>query len=287
MTVKMQNTYWVSVPPRSSGAELHAAIADLGAHQPEVRLMAASMSFATPGEICGLRALVDYAADRADTVIFDCPASAHVPGYLARMNFYTALPPNVVLSREAPPLRRRDRRTKLIELVRIRTPEDVERLMERVHQVADAHLGTGLAAVACATALGEVTANVLDHAGTPDGALVAAQRYKTTGLELAVIDLGAGIPTTLARNPAHRGLPDIDALQRSLKDGVSGIEEPGRGSGLADLVKAVGRAGTASLRLGSGRGQLTMGWINGHQRRNRMVPGVAVPGTWITLTLET
>src|SRR6266508_314722 len=40
------------------------SIADLGAHQPEVRLMAASMSFATPGEICGLRALVDYAAEK-------------------------------------------------------------------------------------------------------------------------------------------------------------------------------------------------------------------------------
>ncbi len=286
MTVKMQNTYRVSVPPRSSGAELHAAITDLAQHQPEVRLMAASMSFATPGEICGLRALVDYAATRADSVVFDCPASGDVHGYLARMNFYAELPHNVVLSREAPPVHRRDRRTKLIELIRIQTPDDIERLMERVHQVADAHLGTGLAAVACATALGEVTANVLDHAGTPEGALVAAQRYKTTGLELAVVDLGAGIPTTLARNPAHRGLADIDALQRSLKDGVSGIEESGRGSGLADLVKAVGRAGTASLRLGSGHGQLSVGWNNGLQRRNRMVPGITVPGTWITLTLE-
>ena len=177
-------------------------------------------------------------------MVFDCPASTEVHRYLARMNFYADLPPHVVLSREVPPLRRRDRRTKLFELVRIRTPVDVEQLMERVHQVADAHLGTGLAAAACATALGEVTANVLDHAGTPEGALVAAQRYKTTGLELAVVDLGAGIPTTLARNAAHRGLSDIDALQRSLKDGVSGIDEPGRGSGLADLVKAVGRAGT-------------------------------------------
>jgi hypothetical protein len=286
MTVKMQNTYFVSVPPRSSGAELHAAIAALADHQPEVRLMASSMSFATPGEICGLRALVDHAAARADTVIFDCPASADVHGYLARMNFYAGLRENVVLSRAAPPLRRRDRRTKLIELVRIRTADDVMRLMHRVHEVADAHLGTGLAAKACAIALGEVTANVLDHAGTPDGALVAAQRYKSTGLELAIVDLGVGIPTTLARNPAHRGLPDIDALERSLRDGVSGIEEPGRGAGLADLVKAVGRAGTASFRLGSGRGQLSVGWTNNRQRRNRIVPGVAIPGTWITLTLE-
>jgi anti-sigma regulatory factor (Ser/Thr protein kinase) len=286
MTVKLQKTYWVSVPPRSSGAELHAAIADLSARVPEVRLMAASMNFATPGEICGLRALLDYAAKRADRVMFDCPADTNVHAYLARMDFYVHLPTNVVLSQPAPTIRRRDRRSKLIELVRIRNSDDVEALMDRVHRVAGSHLGTGPAAAACAVAVGEAAANVLDHAGTPEGALVAAQRYKSTGLELAVVDLGDGIPTTLARNPAHRGLQDLDAVECSLKDGVSGIDEPGRGAGLADIVKAVGRAGAASLRLGSGRAQLSVGWTNGRQRRNRIVPGCQVPGTWIALTLE-
>lgn len=248
--------------------------------------MAASMSFATPGEICGLRALVDYAAERADQVTFECPSAADIHAYLARMDFYAQLPANVVLSRPAPTIRRRDRRTKLIELVRIRTSDDVEALMARVHRVAKSHLGTGLAAAACAVAVGEAAANVLDHAGTPEGALVAAQRYESTGLELAVVDLGDGIPTTLARNPAHRGLPDVDAVERSLNEGVSGIDEPGRGAGLADVVRAVGRAGSAALRIGSGRAQLSVGWTNGRQRRSRIVPGCSVPGTWIALTLE-
>jgi hypothetical protein len=287
MTVKTQKTYMVSVPPRSSGAELHFAISDMADDPSEVRLMAGSTSFATPGEICGLRALVDYAAERAESVFFDCPRGDGVHNYLARMDFYAGLPSNVVISREAPRLRRRDRRNSLIELIRIRTPEEVQRLMGRVHRVAKAHLGSGAAAVACATALGEATANVLDHAGIPQGALVAAQRYEATGgLELAVVDLGTGIPTTLAHNPAHQGLTDIQALERSLEDGVSGIDEPGRGAGLFELVKAVGRAGTASLRLGSGRGQLSVGWMNGERRTNRNVPSVAVPGTWIALTLE-
>lgn len=248
--------------------------------------MAGSMTFATPGEICGLRALLDHAAQRADQVTFDCPGDADVHVYLARMDFYANLPTNVVLSRPAPSIRRRDRRSKLIELVRIRTPENVEALMGRVHRVAESHLGTGPAATACAVAVGEAVANVLDHAGTPEGALVAAQRYESTGLELAVVDLGDGIPTTLARSPAHRGLEDLEAIERSLKDGVSRIDDPGRGAGLADVVRAVGKAGTASLRIGSGRAQLSVGWTTGRQRRNRIVPGSAVPGTWIALTLE-
>lgn len=97
MTVQPENAYWVSVPPRSSGTEIHAAIADLRDHRREVRLMAGSLRFATPREICGLRALVDHAAERADRVVFDCPIDADVHGYLARMNFYGQLPANVAL----------------------------------------------------------------------------------------------------------------------------------------------------------------------------------------------
>jgi anti-sigma regulatory factor (Ser/Thr protein kinase) len=288
MTVKVQNTYYVSVPPRSAGTAIHAAIADLDSHRRQVNLMAASMSFATPAEICGLRALVEYAAERADTVFFDCPSADDVHRYLARVDFYEKLPGNVALSRPVPGLRRKDRRSQLIELVRVRSAGDVEHLMERVHRVAGAHLGTGPAAIACATAIGEATSNVLDHAESRNGAFVAAQRYTaTTGLEVAIVDLGVGIPVTLARNPAHRGLSDLTAVQRSLQNGVSRITDPGRGTGLAELVKAVGRAGTASLRIGSRRAQLTIGWRGGCERQQATAPACPVPGTWIAVTLET
>jgi hypothetical protein len=107
----VQKTYWVSVPPRPSGAEFHAATADLSNHRAEVRLMAASMSFGTRAEVCGLPALLDHAAHRADSVIFDCPGDVDVHAYVARMDFYANLPTNVVLSRPAPTIRRRDRRS--------------------------------------------------------------------------------------------------------------------------------------------------------------------------------
>jgi hypothetical protein len=73
--------------------------------------MAASMSFGTRAEVCGLPALLDHAAHRADSVIFDCPGDVDVHAYVARMDFYANLPTNVVLSRPAPTIRRRDRRS--------------------------------------------------------------------------------------------------------------------------------------------------------------------------------
>lgn len=286
MSVKSQNTYMVSVPPRSSGSHIHAAIAALAEPQEEVRLMAGSLTFVTPREICGLRALIDHAAANADRVEFDCPIKSDVHCYLERVDFYKDLPENVELSRDRPRLGRWDRREQLIELVRIRSTEEVEQLMDRAWQVAKGQVGPGRVAKAFATAIGAATENVVDHARSPIGALVAAQRYTRTGLELAVVDLGEGIPTTLGRNPAHRGLGDLEAVERSLEDGVSSVGDAERGIGLWDLVGAVGRGENATLGIGSGRADLTLSWQRGRPTRNRATPACAIPGTWIWVRLE-
>jgi hypothetical protein len=286
MKVKAQNTFRVSVPPRSSGAEIHFAIQALQDFQEEVHLHAGSAQFVTPREICGLRALIDHAADLADCVRFDCPVSDDVHRYLTRVDFYVDLPSNVILSRPVPSLRRRDRRERLIEVVRIRTPDDVEILIRRVWDVAKAHFGGGSVAVACATAIAAATENVIDHARSPIGALVCAQRYQQTGLELAVVDLGRGIPTTLRQNPTHRHLTDLEAIERAIEDGVSSVQVQGRGAGLAELVHGVGRTGRSALRLSSGRAELTLGWENGWRSRNRAVPAHAIVGTWLAVRLE-
>jgi hypothetical protein len=301
MTVKTQKAYMVSVPPRSSAAEIHTAISAVNGDQSEIHLMAGSLDFATPKEVCGLRALIDHAATRADRVVFDCPSRRDVHAYLARANFYADLPPNVQLSRPPPVLRRRNRRLTLLELIRVVSTEDVEGLMDLVYEVAKGQFGIGPVATACTTAIGAAIENVVEHADSPIGALVSAQRYRRfrrrrannstlqvpkTGLELAVVDLGQGIPTTLSRHPNHRGLSDLEALERSLEDGVSSTSDPGRGAGLAELVGAVGRTGHSTLELGSGRASLTLEWANGNHYRQRAVPGYTIRGTWISLRLE-
>lgn len=287
MAVKTPKAYTVSVPPRSGGAEFHAAIAALEERHDEVWLMAGSMDWVTPSEICGLRAVVEYAAMQSAAVHLDCPTNGDVHSYLERADFYDDLPGNVQLSRPRPSVRRKSHQEKLIELTRIRTRDDVEQLMDRVSKVAQKQISSRSLAKALTTAIGEATENVLDHAESPIGALVAAQRYRSTGLELAVIDLGNGIPTTLARNPRYAQLSHLQALDRALKDGVSSTCEAGRGAGLWELARTIQRAGDSTLRLGSGLGELALSWRAGRCRRSAVIPQHAISGTWISTRIAT
>jgi anti-sigma regulatory factor (Ser/Thr protein kinase) len=287
MSVKTQNTYPVSVPPRSDGARLHAAINKLEeGGEDEVHLMAGSLQFATPQEVCGLRALVDHAAENAALVHFDCPSKPDVHSYLERVDFYKDLPGNVTLSRSRRPSRRRDRQEQLIELVRIRSSQDVELLMNRVSMIAASQVGPGNVATAFATAIGAAAENVIHHANSPNGALIAAQRYERTGLELAIVDLGDGIPETLGRNPDHSGLSDLEAVERSLEDGVSSSGEEGRGAGLWEFVDRVGRGGSSTLGISSGYADLRISRQGGRHTRNATTPEHPVPGTWIWVRLQ-
>jgi hypothetical protein len=286
MTVKTQNTLVVSVPPRSSGADIHAAINRLDGGDEEVRLMAGSLSFVTPREVCGLRALIDHAAVNAGRVELDCPTSGQVHRYLERVNFYDDLPANVELSRPRPRIRRIAREGNLIELVRIEGCDDVEKLMDRVSKVAAGQLKSRHLAMAFATAIGAATENVVEHAQSPIGALVAAQRYERTGLELAVVDLGAGIPATLARNAEHRGLDDLSAVERALKEGVSSVEGEDRGTGLWELSETVRKGGNSTLGIASGAAELSISWEGSNAARNASTPVHPIRGTWIWVRLE-
>jgi len=286
MTVKVMNTCSLSVPPSVAHSELHRAIVALDSQCDRFEVLAGSLRFVTPLELCGLRALIDHAAQLADRVHFDDPLIPDVHNYLARMDFYSDLPPNVELSRKPPTIRRNDRRDNLIELCRIMSIEDVEALPERVWRIAHPHFGTGPTAKACGTAIAAATENVLDHARSPIGALVAAQRYDRAGLELAVVDLGLGIPTTLRANAEFGRLTDLDAVEQAVRDGVTSTGEKGRGAGLAELISTAQRAGNSTLVIQSGYAHLTVSSRGGLANIHRTCPGTPVPGTWISLRLQ-
>lgn len=285
MTVKTQNPYYVSVPPRAAGMDIPLWINAIDGPRGEVHLMAGSLAFTTPMELCGLRALVDHAARHANTVNFACPTSRDVHRYLARMNFYADLSENVILSEPIPQLRRQNRKTRLVELSRIRCGDDVQDFIGRVWEITKGQLGAGPMAKACATALGAATENVLDHASSPIGALVAAQRYRD-GLELAVVDIGLGIPTTLRRRSEYSALSDLEAVQLALEDNVTSTGEPGRGAGLPELIDAVGHAGNSTLVIRSGRAHLTASVRTAKRETQLLTPSSPVPGTWISVRLQ-
>jgi hypothetical protein len=286
VTVKTQKTPCFSIPPSRSAGDIRAAIAALERPHDEVHILAGSAEFLTPRETCGLRALLDHAASLAGAVVFQCPVNLNVHGYLGRVDFYEGLHENVRLTRRPPQQRRKDRRDQLIEVVRVRNADDVEVLMDRVWDVAMAHCGSGCPAKAFATAIAAATENVIDHAQSPVGAFVAAQRYANRGLELAVVDLGRGIPATLRENRVYGGLTDLRAVERALEDGVSSVPDEGRGAGLAELVHGVARTGNATLQVSSGQAELTLGWTAWQQRPNRAALHPPAPGTWISVRLD-
>jgi hypothetical protein len=287
MKTQIANSHLISVPPRPGASALHAALVDLdGCHDEEIQVIARGLTFATPRELCGLRAVVERAAVVAERVHLDCPANDHLHRYLERMDLYRDLPDNVTLSRRRPRLRRRVRDGELVELVSISTLEDVDLLDTRVAKVAEGQVGPGSVARALVTAVAAAAENAVHHAASPFGALVAAQSYKRTGLELAVVDIGDGIPATLARNPKFAGLSDIQAVERALEDHVSCVREPGRGAGLWEFVRDVSRGGNATLGIASGHADLRISWSDGAETRNATTARQPVPGTWIWVRLE-
>lgn len=286
MTVKTMKATRLSVPPRVAHTELHRAIVDLDGECDRFDILASSLDFVTPLELCGLRALLDHASRRARVVHFDHPVNPNAHNYLTRMDFFRDLPENVELSGPVPQLRRNPLRESLIELCRITTIEGVEALPERVWQIARPHFGSGPIAKACGTAIAAATENVLNHAESPIGALVAAQRYKRTGIELAVVDLGVGIPTTLRRNPDYAELTDLDALEAALRDKVSATGKEGRGAGLWELLTTASRAGNATLTIQSGHAHHTVSCSKGGTTTYQSRPACPVPGTWIALQLQ-
>lgn len=286
VTRKALKTQVVSVPPRSSGTELHIAVSEIATGLYDAtRIMAGSMEFATPLNLCGLRAVLEFAAMNLDEVLFDCPNDVNVYNYIERMALFKDLPENVTLSRARPSLNINVRET-LIELTRVGDPDSVEHILEAVQKAAYHEFGRNRVAKACGTAIAAAAENVLDHAQSPVSAFVAAQRYKDGGLELACVDLGLGIPTTLRRRAEYSQLSDIEAIECALKDGVTSSSDgdAGRGAGLADLCKTVRSAGHSTLTIHSGHAYVTVG--KSSQMAQVTTPATAVIGTWIAVRLK-
>jgi len=286
VTVKPVKTYTLSIPPKVCYAVVPDAVAGLDESYARLDVMAGSLAFARPLDLCALRALIDLGAMRCDTVFVDCPVMLEVHNYLGRMNFYKDMPGNVELSRQLPALRRNDLSMRLIELRRLESSDDVQRLEESVWAVAQPRFGSGPMAKACVSVIAAATENVLDHAKSPVGAMVAAQAYNRSGLEVAVVDLGLGIPTTLRSRPEYRTLTDVEAVEKALQDRVTSTGEEGRGAGLAEIISSAQRTRNSTLVIQSGSAQYTVSCTDGTARIHSTRPGRPTPGTWISLTLK-
>jgi hypothetical protein len=213
----------------------------------------ARVAFVDAYALTGLACFVASAASDGLPVRVVLPEDADVRSWLSRMHFGDVLEAfDVHVVGELPRVVERDRRDALIELQRFKDAHGSDRLAsfvwERLEGGADGEVVNQLF-----EATGELGANVVEHAGSPSGGFVTAQRYKAgtpdERIIVAVGDVGIGIRESL--RPRYGDMSDDAAIRRAVQWHVSRVPDEGRGQGLPGVVDGVrGLGGTVWIRSG-------------------------------------
>ena len=85
---------------------------------------------------------------------------------------------------------------------------------------------SGAAFSQVAYAFTEIMRNVVEHSRSQEVWDAAQHWPQQQRVEIAILDEGVGIRSSLARNPAHRVKTDLQAILRALERGVSGSPPP-------------------------------------------------------------
>lgn len=195
--------------------------------------------------LVGLACFVASAARDGFPVDLLPPEDLDVRSWLSRMHLGDLVDAfDVRVMGTLPSVAERDRRDTLIELERFDDAHGSDRLAsfvwERLEGGADGEVVNQLF-----EATGELGLNVVEHAGSPAGGFVAAQRYKAGTPEeriiVAVGDVGIGIRESL--RPRYGGMTDAEAVRRAIQWNVSRIQDEGRGQGLPGVVEGVRELG--------------------------------------------
>ena len=113
----------------------------------------------------------------------------------------------------------------------------------------------------CHTAFSELATNVVNHAESEGGYVLAQQYNYRSGpkVEIAVADCGIGIQASLQKNHKHTSvLSDSDAIELAIKEGVSSLEDRHRGYGLYHVTGDVKKNNDREMTIRSGHGTMTL-----------------------------
>jgi hypothetical protein len=201
----------------------------------------AQESFVDAYALVGLACFIASAARDGLPVRLVLPEDPDVRSWLSRMHLGAVIDAfGAWVEGALPRVPERDRRDTLIELERFDDAHGSDRLAsfvwERLEGGADGEVVNQLF-----EATGELGLNVVEHAGSPAGGFVAAQRYKAGMPEeriiVAVGDVGVGIRESL--RPRYGDMTDGEAIRRAIQWHVSRIPDEGRGQGLPGVVDGV------------------------------------------------
>ncbi|HUH13512.1 MAG TPA: ATP-binding protein [Longimicrobiales bacterium] len=258
-----------------------------------VLLDARRLRWVDPYGAVGLLAAGEVAG-RTERPVLQLPAPGDVLSYLGRMDFFRHA--GGIFEIHGDGRRAADGASDvLLEVTRVESHGDVHLVVDRVHERAGAILSRQLhyppaLAMQFGTILSEVCQNIMEHAQAPGW--VAAQTYnwqKRLGRKVvvvAVMDLGVGFQGSLAGEHAARygdGWGDAAALEAAFIHGLTRFRDPGRGQGLQQIRKLVGRVGgKISIRSGTARIADVPDWDDAKPLEERLAP---FPGTQIVIVL--
>src|SRR3990167_492911 len=108
--------------------------------------------------------------------------------------------------------------------------------------------------------VGELIRNVLEHSGSTNGAIVAAQYYrKSNTIRIGICDGGIGIKNSLQHYWSSRSKTDIEAIKWAMVPGISGTTrkeggtEDNAGAGLF-FIKSIAQVARNYFMIYSGSG---------------------------------
>lgn len=222
--------------------------------------------FADPFGMLGLLALGTYLRETGGSPMLRLPQSPEVLRYLGGMGFTAAAGAAFEVA-EALRGRAPSESSVLLPITVIGSHDDVHGVVDvlnegRVSSLLADQLGYSKAdAIGFSMLLSEVSQNIIEHADAPGW--VGIQTYnwqRRLGRKVAVIavmDLGIGFKGSLEREHAARfgdRWGDATALEAAFIHGVTRFRDPGRGQGLKQIRKKVGRwGGKISIRSGTAR----------------------------------
>lgn len=256
----------VPVPAQLDESTLEELLSAFHAAEGQRPLLdARRLRWVDPYGATGLLAVGEAAGQGGERPVLQLPAGGDVLSYLGRMDFYRHA--SAIFELHGEPRRGLEGPSDvLLEITRVESHGDIHRVVDRVYERSGAILTRQLhypraLSMRFSTIFSEVCQNIIEHAQAPGW--VAAQTYnwaKRLGrkvVAIAVVDLGVGFQGSLAGEHAARFSDrwgDAAALEAAFIHGLTRFRDPGRGQGLQQIRKLVGRVGgRIAIRSGTAR----------------------------------
>lgn len=243
---------------------LVAAAAESGDER--VLVDARHVRWADPYGMIGLLALGETLRRGDVRPLLELPQTPEVASYLARMGFVRQA--GAIFEMVQPPKQRSVKESSvLLEITRVQSHEDVHGVIDvlnegRISTLLGEQLGYSRAdSIGFSMLLSEVSQNIIEHADAPGWVGIQiynwARRLGRKVAVIAVMDLGVGFKGSLAKEHAARfgdRWGDATALEAAFIHGITRFRDPGRGQGLKQIRKKVGRwGGKIAIRSGTAR----------------------------------